>query len=240
MTPSTFARWFACCSLHILATCQHDIMRGYVWRPLTCRKRLWSTLHARTERSGSQCIARTPLATSTPSCTAFGAIPSTSGPLCRHGCTCSAIRMSQQYTCPSSVLQLPCLPETGHACTFLRDWKAYCGCTRCNAACCPQALLSMQLTRRTNHICCNCCSVFEPSKCLSLLQVSPGDVLLFGRMPSGKMVLGARPPGPEDVQRSRRAVNGTGAATDKPAKVRQVQAHTAGCSITQTVHEPGI
>jgi hypothetical protein len=64
-------------------------------------------------------------------------------------------------------------------------------------------------------------------------------VLLFGRMPSGKMVVCARPPGPGDVQRSRRAVNGTSAATDKPAKVRRVQAHTAGCSITQTVHEPG-
>jgi hypothetical protein len=30
VTSSTVARWFACCSLHILATCQHDIMCGYV------------------------------------------------------------------------------------------------------------------------------------------------------------------------------------------------------------------
>jgi hypothetical protein len=43
----------------------------------------------------------------------------------------------------------PAWPETGHACTFLRAWKAYCGCTRCNAACCLQPLLSMQHTHRT-------------------------------------------------------------------------------------------
>lgn len=50
-------------------------------------------------------------------------------------------------------------------------------------------------------------------------KVSSGDVLVFGLMPTGKMVMSVRLPGPDDVQRTRRSANAVGPAADKPAKV---------------------
>ena len=65
-------------------------------------------------------------------------------------CTWSTICMYTAVHLPAiSAIMPACLPDPGHACTFLRDWKAYYGCTRCNAACCLRPLLSMQLTHRT-------------------------------------------------------------------------------------------
>lgn len=52
-------------------------------------------------------------------------------------------------------------------------------------------------------------------------KVSSGDVLVFGLMPTGKMVMTVRLPGPDDVQRTRRSANAVGPAADKPAKAKQ-------------------
>lgn len=49
-------------------------------------------------------------------------------------------------------------------------------------------------------------------------KVGAGDVLTFGRLPSARMCVSARKPGPGDVQRTRRSANAT-ANGDRPAKV---------------------
>jgi hypothetical protein len=92
--------------------------------------------------------------------------------------------------------------------SVLRVYKVQCNCSSTNHS---QQALHFKTT--TSAV------VQKASQVSGILQVSPGDVLLFGRMPSGKMVVCARLPGPGDVQRTRRSANANGTTHDKPAKV---------------------